>query len=54
MTFEAAKSMIEQKVRAGAEEKRMRKWEWELRKNTRIEIVENKKGKKDGIMSKMV
>jgi hypothetical protein len=43
MTFEAAKGLLEQKVRAEAGEKRMREWEKELRKNARIEIIEQKK-----------
>jgi len=42
MTFEAAKGMIEQKLRAEASEKRMRAWEQELRKNAKIEIVDKK------------
>ncbi len=40
MTFEQAKGMIEQKLRAEAAEKRMRQWEKELKKNARIEIME--------------
>jgi hypothetical protein len=43
MTFEAAKGLLEQKVRAEAGEKRMREWEKELKKNARIEIIEQKK-----------
>jgi hypothetical protein len=39
MTFEQAKPLLEQRVRAEAAEKRMRQWEKELRKNARIEIV---------------
>jgi hypothetical protein len=42
ITFEAAKGMLEQKVRAEAADKRMRDWAEELRKNARIEIVEQK------------
>jgi hypothetical protein len=42
MAFEAAKGMIEQKVRAEAGEKRMREWETQLQKNALIEIVEQK------------
>jgi hypothetical protein len=42
MNFEAAKGMIEQKVRAEAGEKRMREWETQLKKNALIEIVEQK------------
>jgi hypothetical protein len=42
MNFEAAKSMIEQKVRAEAGEKRMREWETQLKKNALIEIIEQK------------
>ncbi len=40
MTFEEAKGQLEQKVREEAAEKRMREWEKELRKNARIEIIE--------------
>jgi hypothetical protein len=39
MTFEAAKGMLGQQVRAEAMEKRMKAWEKELRKNARIEII---------------
>jgi hypothetical protein len=39
MTFEQAKALLEQRVRAEAAEKRMRQWETELKKNARIEIV---------------
>ncbi len=42
MTYEEAKGVIEQKVRAEAAEKRMREWEKELKKGARIEIVEPK------------
>ena len=42
MSFEEAKGMLELKVRAEAGEKRMREWEQELRKNARIEIIEQK------------
>ena len=42
MTFEAAKGVLEQKVRAEAGEKRMKEWEKELKKNARIEIIEQK------------
>jgi hypothetical protein len=40
MTFEAAKGLLEQKIRDEAAEKKMREWEKELRKNARIEILE--------------
>jgi hypothetical protein len=43
ITFEAAKGLLEQKVRAEAGEKRMREWEKELRKNARIEIIEQRR-----------
>ncbi len=43
MTFEEAKEMLEQKIRAEAGEKRMRAWEKELKKNARIEIVKQKR-----------
>ncbi len=42
MTYEEARGVIEQKVRAEAAEKRMREWEKELKKGARIEIVEPK------------
>ncbi len=42
LTFEAARGVLEQKVRAEAAGKRMREWEKELRKNARIEIVDQK------------
>ncbi len=42
MTFEAAKSVIEQQVRTEAAEKRMREWEKELKKNAKIEIVDKR------------
>jgi parvulin-like peptidyl-prolyl isomerase len=42
MTYEAAKGMLEQRVRAEAGEKRMREWEQELRKNARIEVLDQK------------
>jgi hypothetical protein len=42
ITFEAAKGMLEQRIRAEAGEKRMREWEKELRKNARIEIIEQR------------
>ena len=43
MTFEEAKGLLEQKIRAEAGEKRMREWEKDLRKNARIEIVGQKR-----------
>jgi len=43
MTFEAAKEVLEQKIRAEAAESKMREWTKDLRKNARIEIVEQKK-----------
>jgi SurA-like protein len=42
LSFEEAKGLLEQKLRAEAGEKRMREWEKELRKNARVEIVEKK------------
>lgn len=42
MTYESAKGLIEQKIRAEAAEKRMSQWEKELKKNARIEIVAEK------------
>ena len=42
MNFEAAKGMIEQKVRSEAGEQRMREWEQQLKKNALIEIVGQK------------
>lgn len=42
LTFEAAKGLLEQRVRAEAGEKRMRAWETELREKSRIEIIEQK------------
>ncbi len=39
MTFEEAKGMLGQRMRAEAMEKRMTAWEKELRRNARIEIV---------------
>jgi len=42
MTFEESKVVLERKVRAEAAEKRMREWEQELKKNARIEIIEQK------------
>jgi hypothetical protein len=42
ITYEAAKGMIEQKLKAEAGEKRMRAWEQELRKNAKVEIVDKK------------
>jgi hypothetical protein len=40
VSFEAAKGMIEQKLREEAAQKRMRAWEKELKKNAKIEIVD--------------
>jgi hypothetical protein len=42
MTFEAAKGLLEQRIRAEAGQKKMREWKKELRNNARIEIVEQK------------
>jgi len=42
MTFEDSKGLIEQKIRAEAGAKKMREWETRLKKNARIEIVEQK------------
>jgi SurA N-terminal domain len=42
ITFEAAKGLLEQRLRAEAVDKRMRDWAEELRKNARIEIIEQK------------
>jgi hypothetical protein len=42
LTFEESRSMLEQKARTEAGEKRMREWEKELKKNARIEIIEHK------------
>jgi hypothetical protein len=48
MSFDAAKGMLELKVRAEAADKRMREWEKELRKNARIEVSDQgqKRGEK--------
>jgi hypothetical protein len=43
LTFEAAKGMLEQKLRAEAMEKRVRAWEKELKKKAKIEIFEKKR-----------
>jgi len=43
MSFAEARPMLEQRARAEAAAKRMAQWEKELRKNARIEIVEEKK-----------
>jgi hypothetical protein len=43
LTFEAAKGMLEQKLREEAGEKRMRVWEKELKKKARIKIFEKRK-----------
>jgi hypothetical protein len=42
LSFEEAKGLLEQKIRAEAGEKRMREWEKELRKNASIEIIQKK------------
>ena len=42
LTFEAAKGMLEQRLRAEATEKRLHAWEKELKKNAKIEILEKK------------
>jgi hypothetical protein len=42
MTFEAAKGLLEQRIRAEAGDKRMREWEQELRKNARIKVLDQK------------
>jgi len=39
MSFEDARGMLEQRLRAEASEKRLKAWEKELRKNARIEIL---------------
>ena len=39
MTFEEAKGMLEQQLRAEATEKRVKAWEKELRKNAMVEII---------------
>ncbi len=39
VTFDAARGMVEQKLRAEAAEKRMRQWEKELKKKATIEII---------------
>ena len=44
MSFEAAKGMLEQKIRAEAGEKRMQEWEKELRDKAQIEIMKQKQG----------
>ena len=41
MSFEEAKGLLEQKIRAEAGEKRMREWEKELRKKAKIEIIKH-------------
>jgi SurA N-terminal domain len=46
MSFEEAKGMLELKVRAEAGDRRMREWEKELRKNARIELLDQ--GQKQG------
>ncbi len=40
MTYEAAKGMIEQKLKAEASIKRMRAWEQEMKKDAKIEILD--------------
>ena len=45
MTFDEAKGLLEQRLREEAGEKRMREWEAELRRNARIEIMEQKQNK---------
>jgi hypothetical protein len=42
MTFEEARGVLEQNVRAEEAEKRMQEWQKELRKNARIEIAEQR------------
>jgi len=42
MTFESSRGMIEQQLKTEAAEKRMREWEKELKKNAKIEIVDEK------------
>ncbi len=43
MTFEASKPLLEQKLKDEAAQQKMREWQKELRKNARIEIVEQEK-----------
>ncbi len=43
MTFEAAKPLLEQTVRTEMAEQKMREWQKELKKNARIEILEQQK-----------
>lgn len=42
LTFEESRGMLEQNARTEAAEKRMREWEKELKKNARIELIEQK------------
>ncbi len=42
LTFEAARGVLEEKVRAEKAEQRMRAWEQELKKNATIEIIADK------------
>ncbi len=42
MTFEAAKGLLEQRIQTEVGEKKIQEWEKELKKNARIEIIEQK------------
>ncbi len=42
MTFEAARPLLEQKLKEETAERKMREWQKELKKNARVEIVQKK------------